>query len=220
MTEQEILQTALEAGFGDARLCRDGEGRPRLLTAYPYLRAKEHGDARISSYYYASQRSYLLLRGLAEKLCAAGLPCRRDDACPSSPWPWPTAWACRGEIPWSSTRASAPRWCSVACCWRRSWKRRSLRPSAAARTAAPANGPARRGAEGVCQGGSDALPADEHAFGKPYPPQLRPLLGDRLLGCDACQEVCPHNKGLEKPAGTASPRSTPSWRGTRPATRG
>ena len=85
MTEQEILQTAMEAGFGDVRLCRDGEGRPRLLTAYPYLRAKEHGDARISSYYYASQRSYLLLRGLAEKLCAAGLPCRRDDSVPLKP---------------------------------------------------------------------------------------------------------------------------------------
>jgi epoxyqueuosine reductase len=32
----------------------------------------------------------------------------------------------------------------------------------------------------------------EHAGSIPVP--LRPLIGNRLVGCDACQEVCPHNR--------------------------
>jgi len=29
--------------------------------------------------------------------------------------------------------------------------------------------------------------------GQPVPPELRPLMGHRLLGCDLCQRACPHN---------------------------
>ena len=29
--------------------------------------------------------------------------------------------------------------------------------------------------------------------GRPVPPELRPLMGNRLLGCDLCQRACPHN---------------------------
>ena len=31
----------------------------------------------------------------------------------------------------------------------------------------------------------------------PIPPELRPGIGNWLFGCDLCQEVCPHNGGLE-----------------------
>ena len=30
----------------------------------------------------------------------------------------------------------------------------------------------------------------------PIPPAARPLLGNRLLGCDICQNVCPYNAGI------------------------
>ena len=41
----------------------------------------------------------------------------------------------------------------------------------------------------------------------PIPPELCESLGDRLFGCDACQEVCPHNRRTPK---TAKPAFQPS----------
>ena len=38
------------------------------------------------------------------------------------------------------------------------------------------------------------------------PPELRPLIGNCVFGCDACQEACPHNGGL--PAGDAELAAT------------
>ncbi|HOF86644.1 MAG TPA: tRNA epoxyqueuosine(34) reductase QueG [Armatimonadota bacterium] len=38
----------------------------------------------------------------------------------------------------------------------------------------------------------------EHKGG--IPAALRPLIGGRLFGCDACQDACPHNRGMGEPA--------------------
>lgn len=40
------------------------------------------------------------------------------------------------------------------------------------------------------------------------PRHLRPLLGDRLLGCDACQEACPHNRRVAATAGAENAEGT------------
>jgi epoxyqueuosine reductase len=46
----------------------------------------------------------------------------------------------------------------------------------------------------------------------PFPRQLRPVLGDRLYGCDDCQEVCPPNIGVAQrhplPAADPTARAT------------
>jgi epoxyqueuosine reductase len=48
----------------------------------------------------------------------------------------------------------------------------------------------------------------------PIPRPLRPLMGNRILGCDICQEVCPWNRQFARP--TAEPAFQPGPEGMAP----
>jgi len=47
----------------------------------------------------------------------------------------------------------------------------------------------------------------------PFPEELREALGDRIYGCDDCQEVCPPNRRVRREQPVTAPGSSRSWVG-------
>lgn len=206
MNRQELLDLCLKAGFGDMGLRRDEEGNLRLITVYPYLFSQTHSDARISSYYFASQRSYRLLCGLAQKLCDMGIPARRDDSVPLKPLALQAGLGVLGR----NSLVIHPRFGSqiVLGCLLLDTDMEIPEPQEIRRCEDC----------GLCRSACPAGALDRFAevdlsrclrlrmlSGQPYPVQQRELLGNRLLGCDDCQLCCPHNAGRTKPGSEAEP---------------
>ena len=206
MNGEQIIKLCLSMGFGDARLCRDDEGKLRLLTAYPYLFAQSHGDARVSSFYFASQRSYRLVNELAQRLTQLGIPARRDETVRLKPLALKYGLGVQGR----NSLVIHPRFGSqmaLGCLLLET------------DLDVPAPGEIRRCEDcGLCRTACPAGALDEFGqvdltrclrmfmiSGKPYPEELRPLLENRLLGCDDCQLCCPHNAGKSRSGGDGEP---------------
>lgn len=214
-TGERVLALAKEAGFARAYLStirQDGhpdDGKPALLTVWPYLRKTRQGSARVASFYFASQRAYTALVALRRTLCENGLPAHRDDGIKLKPL------ACRagaGILGHNSVVIHPEYGMQIAL--------GALVLDFAVETPPPQE--VRRCEDcGACVRACPTKALERFALidrplclrdamlsGKPYPPALREICGDRLLGCEECIAACPHDRDLIEEGSDPEPELT------------
>ena len=199
----DVIGRLLDAGFGrvivlDGAECGIAEQR-LLLAIMPYEADLPSGEggARVHPYYPASQRAYQIASALAREAEEAGVPLRLRDDIRVKPIFARMPGAGRGrstinDLPGLGTRfhvqiftldEALPLTCRLL----------------------PAPQPMRCGSCRACITHCPSGAIDDEGFhrerclrnwqlgGKPVPEALRPLMGDRLVGCEECQRCCPAN---------------------------
>lgn len=199
---EAMMGIAREYGYMDGRLgrvaCKTSvdDGRPALVLAYPYSLNSRHGDAAISSYYFASQAAYVQGKNMLAHLAQAGFACHMAKDVPLKPLALETGLGVlgRNSLVMHKTYGS----CMVLAAVVLEFELET-QPAQPVQTCADC-GACRR----ACPGGAldafgnvclDAC-LRAHMFGQEeYPLHLRGLLKNRVLGCDNCLLACPANKG-------------------------
>ena len=199
----DVLQRLTEAGFArvlvlDGGTC--GAGAPTLLLAMMFYEPEQYADsagALIHPYYFASQRAYRAASALVQEARPEGIGlCLRDEL-RVKPIFARLPELTQGRNTLSFTREHGSRFHVQILTLDE-----PLTPNASL-LAEPK--PTHCGSCTRCMAACPTHAIDETGFhrerclrnwqlsGKPVPPDLRPLMGQRLIGCDECQRCCPHN---------------------------
>ena len=202
----DIVSELLEAGFQrvivlDGAECGEPEVGSVLLAMWPYQAEKEPyaEDAWIHPYYYASQRAYRMADDIAKAHADDGVQWREDILL--KPIFARLTGFTQGRNTLSYTQEYGSRFHVQIL---------------TLKEAIPATHhleEARHGLHcGDCQRCVEACPTNAleggvfhrerclrnwQVSGQIYPDGIREQMGNRLIGCDVCQRVCPHNAAPE-----------------------
>jgi epoxyqueuosine reductase len=213
MPYTDILYSARDQGFAayyilDASLATDTpEGvSTLLLLLYPYASwgKADKCCARISAYYFAAQDAYLKAREMARKLDQTGESARllndvrlkpllsrmKDFTQGRNTLHYHKEYGSRFHMQVIGLEAHYPMDESIL-----RQKNDESDMCGSCRIciqACPANALTEEGFQ------REKCLRQHMQRGKPVPDHLRALMGNRLLGCDICQQVCPYNQYLQE----------------------
>ncbi|MGN0779991.1 MAG: 4Fe-4S double cluster binding domain-containing protein [Aristaeellaceae bacterium] len=200
----DVAAALKEAGFHrvipvDARLC-EGLDHGTLLLALWFYEAEREPDmthAWIHPYYFASQKAYLAAAGVVKAAQVQGMGITLRDDVRVKPIFARLPGFTQGRNTLSYVEGAGSRFHVQILLVDDAWPDVTpLEPEIHALHC------------GHCRACMDACPnhaIDEEGFhrercirnwmmsGKPIPEDVRHAMGNRLIGCDACQRCCPHN---------------------------
>lgn len=199
----DVVQQLLDAGFRSVwvlRGCDCGIAEQTLLLAImPYQAEAQPADhdAWIHPYYFSSQRAYLAASGIVKAAQAAGIPLSLRDEVRVKPLFARMPGVNQGHNTLSYLPDAGSRFHVQILALDQ-----PLTPTV---TLQDVPHPLHCGNCTRCFSACPTCALDAHGFhrekclrnwqfsGKTVPEALRPLMGNRLLGCDECQRCCPHN---------------------------
>lgn len=202
----DIVKELMDAGFGrvivlDGQECGQQDAGSVLLALMPYQAEKEPfaDDAWIHPYYYASQRAYRLADDIAKAHAADGVLWREDILLK------PIFARLEGFTQGRNTLS-----------YTEDYGSRFHVQILTLKEAIPPTHHLQEARHelhcGECHRCVDACPTNAleggifhrerclrnwQVSGQIYPEQVREKMGNRLIGCDVCQRVCPHNHAPE-----------------------
>lgn len=201
--QELLLKMAGEYGFPEGRLIAinqeglDDHKKPALLLIWPYQLSTAHGEAAISSYYFASQQAYISLLALEEALNKAGIPCHRNDGVRLKPLALISGLGVLGR----SSLVIHERYGTLIVL-----NALVIDADVSCMDAQPVKNCVDCG---NCRRNCPAQALDTFGIidrqrclrnamlssSVPYPTWQREIAGSRLVGCDQCMLACPANRG-------------------------